>query len=76
MAILCFSGGIIFMLPYLREVYYQPMQAAFGYDNTQMGILMSVFGAFSLIAYFPGGWLSLPGWCWMTGLLNRAYTID
>jgi nitrate/nitrite transporter NarK len=58
MGILCFSGGIIFMLPFLREVYYIPMQEAFGYDNTQMGVLMSVFGAVSLISYFPGGWLA------------------
>ncbi|HIL97894.1 MAG TPA: MFS transporter [Pseudomonadales bacterium] len=58
MTVLCFSGGIIFLLPFLREVYYQPMQAAFGHTNTEMGVLMSVFGAFSLIAYFPGGWLA------------------
>lgn len=58
MTILCFSGGIIFLLPFLREVYYQPMQAAFGHTNTEMGVLMSVFGAFSLLAYFPGGWLA------------------
>jgi nitrate/nitrite transporter NarK len=58
MAILCFSGGIIFMLPFLREVYYIPMQQAFGYTNTQMGVLMSVFGAVSLLTYFPGGWIA------------------
>ena len=58
MTILCFSGGIIFMLPFLREVYYVPMQEAFGYDNTQMGVQMSVFGFVSLITYFPGGWLA------------------
>jgi len=58
MLILCFSGGIIFMLPFLREVYYIPMQEALNYDNTQMGILMSVFGTFSLLAYFPGGWIA------------------
>ncbi len=58
MAILCFSGGIIFMLPFLREVYYIPMQEAFGYDNTQMGVLMSVFGTVSLLTYFPGGWIA------------------
>ncbi|MEC7368548.1 MAG: MFS transporter [Pseudomonadota bacterium] len=58
MTILCFSGGIIFMLPFLREVYYIPMQQAFGYDNVQMGVLMSVFGALSLLAYFPGGWVA------------------
>jgi nitrate/nitrite transporter NarK len=58
MVILCFSGGIIFMLPFLREVYYIPMQEAFGYNNTQMGVLMSVFGAVSLLTYFPGGWIA------------------
>jgi nitrate/nitrite transporter NarK len=58
MAILCFTGGIIFMLPFLREVYYIPMQQAFGYNNTQMGVLMSVFGAVSLLTYFPGGWIA------------------
>jgi nitrate/nitrite transporter NarK len=58
MAILCFAGGIIFMLPFLREVYYIPMQQAFGYNNTQMGVLMSVFGAVSLLTYFPGGWIA------------------
>ena len=58
MAILCFSGGIIFMLPFLREVYYIPMQEAFGYDNLQMGVLISVFGTASLLTYFPGGWIA------------------
>ncbi len=58
MAILCFSGGIIFLLPFLREVYYIPMQEAFGYSNTQMGVQMSVFGFTSLLSYFPGGWMA------------------
>jgi MFS family permease len=58
MVILCLSGGFIFMLPFLREVYYIPMQQAFGYDNTQVGVLMSVFGTTSLLTYFPGGWLA------------------
>ncbi|MCP4044726.1 MAG: MFS transporter [Gammaproteobacteria bacterium] len=58
MIILSFSGGIIFMLPFLREVYYLPMQEAFGYSNMQMGVIMSVFGTSSLIAYFPGGWIA------------------
>jgi nitrate/nitrite transporter NarK len=58
MSILCFSGGIIFMLPFLREVYYIPMMEAFGYDNTQLGVLISVFGFVSLLTYFPGGWIA------------------
>lgn len=58
MTILCLSGGVIFLLPFLREVYYIPMQEAFGYNNTQLGIQMSVFGAASLLSYFPGGWIA------------------
>ncbi len=58
MACLCLSGGIIFLLPFLREVYYIPLQKALGLTNTQLGVLMSVFGAVSLLTYFPGGWLA------------------
>lgn len=58
MAVLCMSGGVIFMLPFLFTVYYVPMQNAFGFSNSQMGNLMSIFGAMSLLAYFPGGWLA------------------
>jgi nitrate/nitrite transporter NarK len=58
MACLCLSGGIIFLLPFLREVYYIPLQRALNLTNTQLGVLMSVFGAVSLLTYFPGGWLA------------------
>ena len=55
---LCLAGGTIFILPFLREVYYIPMREAFGYSNTQMGVLNGVFGLFSLATYFPGGWIA------------------
>ena len=58
MACLCLSGGIIYLLPFLREVYYLPLQKALQVSNTQLGIMMSLFGAAALISYFPGGWLS------------------
>jgi nitrate/nitrite transporter NarK len=58
MACLCLSGGIIFLLPFLREVYYIPLQKALNLTNTQLGILMSVFGVVALLTYFPGGWLA------------------
>ena len=58
MLILCLAGGTIYILPFLREVYYIPMREAFGYSNTQMGIVHGVYGTFSLITYFPGGWLA------------------
>lgn len=58
MAVLSASGGIIFLLPFLQEVYYKPLMDALDIDNTQVGSLMSVFGLTSMLSYFPGGWLA------------------
>jgi len=58
MALLCLSGSIIFWMPFFSEVYYVPMQNAFGFSKTQMGVLSSTFGFMSLLGYFPGGWLA------------------
>ena len=58
MAVLSVSGGMIFLAPFLREVYYIPMQEAMELSNTQMGMLMGVFGTVSMLMYFPGGWLA------------------
>ena len=58
MIVLSLSGGIIFGLPFLFEVYYKPLAQALSLNNTEVGSLMSVFGVTSLISYFPGGWLA------------------
>jgi MFS transporter, GlpU family, inner membrane protein len=58
MFLLCTSGSLIYWLPFLSEVYYVPMQEAFGFSKTQMGNLMSIFGLVSMLAYVPGGWLA------------------
>ena len=58
MMLLCLSGSIIYWLPFLSEIYYVPMQDAFGFSKTQIGLLLSAYGTVSLITYFPGGWLA------------------
>jgi sugar phosphate permease len=58
MACLCLSGGIIYLLPFLREVYYLPLQKALQVSNTQLGVMMSIFGTAALVSYFPGGWMA------------------
>lgn len=58
MAVLSLSGGVIFFLPFLQEVYYKPLAAALSLSNTEVGSLMSAFGITSMISYFPGGWLA------------------
>ena len=37
MACLCLSGGFIYLIPFLREVYYIPLQEALDINNTQLG---------------------------------------
>ena len=58
MAVLSLSGGVIFFLPFLQEVYYKPLAKALSLSNTEVGSLMSAFGITSMISYFPGGWLA------------------
>jgi nitrate/nitrite transporter NarK len=58
MAVLGLSGAVIYLLPFLREVYYEPLQNALGIDNRQSGVLMATFGFTSMLAYVPGGWLA------------------
>ena len=58
MTVTSISGGIIFILPFLQEIYYKPIAQALSLSNTQVGSLMSAFGITSLICYFPGGWLA------------------
>jgi len=56
--VLGFSGGIIFLLPFLFEVFYTPLGSALGLNHTELGGLVSIFGFVSMIFYFPGGWLA------------------
>lgn len=58
MTVLSVSGGIIFLLPFLQEVYYKPLAEALALDNTQVGSLLSVFGVTAMLSYAPGGWLA------------------
>lgn len=58
MMVLSLSAGIIFLLPFLREVFYKPMAVAMGLSNTELGVMMGAFGITSMITYFPGGWLA------------------
>lgn len=53
--VICLGGSIIYIFPYLQYTFYDSMMAELGFTNTQMGNVMSVYGALNLIAYFIGG---------------------
>jgi sugar phosphate permease len=58
MVVLCLSGSFIYWLPFYTEIFYMPMQSAFGFSNTQIGVLSGTAGFASLITFIPGGWLA------------------
>ncbi len=58
MTVVSAAGGVIFLLPFLQEVYYKPLTFALGIDNTEVGGLMSAFGVTAMLSYLPGGWLA------------------
>ena len=58
MAVLSVSGGVIFYLPFLQEVYYKPLADALELNNAQVGSLLSAFGVTSMLSYAPGGWIA------------------
>jgi len=58
MTVLSLSGGIIFLLPFLQEVYYKPLAEALSLNNTEVGSLLSAFGVTAMLSYAPGGWIA------------------
>lgn len=58
LVIVAFAGGLITKLPYLRETYMAPLQAATGATMTELGLIMSAYGIVNFICYFPGGVLA------------------
>jgi MFS family permease len=58
MSVLSLSGGIIFLMPFLQEIYFIPLSDALDLNNTEVGSLMSAFGVTAMLSYFPGGWLA------------------
>jgi nitrate/nitrite transporter NarK len=81
MAVLGLAGTVIYLLPFMREIYYQPLQEALHINNSQAGMLMAAFGLTSMLAYIPGGWVAdrveprvlIAGALVLTGLLGFLF---
>lgn len=55
---LVLTGGTIYTLPYLRQVFHSTMLEALGVTNQELGWLNSAFGVLALVCYLPGGWVA------------------
>jgi nitrate/nitrite transporter NarK len=58
LCILAWGSGFIYLLPYIRYTFYEPLQKALGLDHTAFGVSMSAYGLCALVTYWPGGWLA------------------
>ncbi|MCH4887892.1 MFS transporter [Acidaminobacter sp. JC074] len=56
--ILTMAGSFIYTLPYFRFYYYDTFIEAFGLNNTQMGMIGTVYGFFGVLSYLVGGILA------------------
>lgn len=47
------------MLPWsLRAQFYEPLRQAWGFTNTEFGLLTTAYGVAAMLSYFPGGWFA------------------
>lgn len=56
--ILGLAGGAIFMLPYIKFIFYNPVMDVMGITNAQSGLLLSMYAMGNIILYIPGGMLA------------------
>lgn len=56
--LLTIGAGIMFKVPYFKTVYYNPLIAALGVTNAQLGSLVSVYALIKTFLYIPGGILA------------------
>lgn len=52
---LSLAGGSIYLIPYIRYVFYDHQMAAMGITNQQIGLLSSILGIGAMLLYAPGG---------------------
>jgi len=75
MVVLGLAGTAIFLLPFITELFYEPVRTALRVSNTQLGTLSSAYGLASLIGYPMGGWLAdriMPRWLIATALVGTG----
>lgn len=55
---LSFGYASIYLVPYARYIFYDPMMKALNCTNLQLGAMVSVFAGIGIATYLPGGWLA------------------
>ena len=53
--VLTIAAGLIYRVPYLKSVFYDPLVQTFGISNTEVGAMMSAYSIPKTILYIPAG---------------------
>lgn len=53
--VLTIAAGLIYRVPYLKTVFYDPLVAAFQITNSEVGTMMSVYSVVKTVLYIPAG---------------------
>ena len=48
-------GGSIYIIPYIRYVFYEQQMEIMGVTNAQLGFLSTVYAVTAIILFIPGG---------------------
>jgi sugar phosphate permease len=58
MVLLSLGAGTLYLLPYMRNTFYDSLQLALGVPHTQLGLIQGFFGFLMLVCYFSGGFIA------------------
>ena len=56
--ILGLAGGSIYIFPYLKYVFYDPLIQVLHISDTQSGLLLTMYTIGNMVLYIPGGYLA------------------
>ena len=73
--VLGMCGGTIFLLPYLKYVFYNQMIAATGLNGQDLGFLVAMYAFINLFVLLPGGILAdrlSSKWCIFWSLISTS----
>lgn len=56
--ILILVGGTVFKIAFMKDVFYVPMQEAYGLTHLQIGTMLSVYTIVATSCYLVGGWVA------------------
>lgn len=56
--IMACANTAVYGVPYLKDMFYELMKAALHINNTQIGVLCSIYGTVAVVGYIVGGMLA------------------